>query len=191
MQFLREVCRPELALGFIKDPMSRCQLALESNNLAAAFAAASDLDDGDTWLRLGELSLLHGKLELAEQSYQRGRHYDKLIFLYVITGQREKLVKLGRIFKVRGEVSSLVEVGLVVRDGDTIADSLALAGHKELAVLARANIQPSVLSPAHYSQSTADWPESPQKFRGLKGSERREERYRDDLRDSLVNSCDT
>ena len=163
---------------------------MESNNLAVAFAAASDLDDGDTWLRLGELSLLHGKLELAEQSYQRGRLYHHLTFLYIITGQREKLVKLGRIFKVRGEASSLVEVGLVTRDGDVIADSLALAGYTDLAGLARTNIKSGVKYSSQFRPSTSNWPESPRDLGGVKESELRLERHREDVRESLVNICD-
>ena len=104
-------------------------LALESNHLEAAFVAAGEVNDEKTWLKVGELSLLNGNLEMAELSYQRGRHYERLMFLYLITGQREKLTKLGRIFKVRGEISSLVQVGLITRHGDTVADSLALAGY--------------------------------------------------------------
>ena len=104
-------------------------LALESNHLEAAFVAAGEVNDETTWLKVGELSLLNGNLEMAELSYQRGRHYERLMFLYLITGQRDKLTKLGRIFKVRGEISSLVQVGMVTRHGDTVADCLALAGH--------------------------------------------------------------
>ena len=129
LQFLREVGRPELALGFIKDPASRCLLALESNHLEAAFAAAGEVNDEETWLRVGQLSLLNGDLKVAEQSYQRGRLYERLMFLYLITGQRDKLDKLGRIFRVRGETSSLLQVGLITRAGDIVADTLALAGY--------------------------------------------------------------
>ena len=102
---------------------------MESNDLEAAFVAAGEVNEEATWLKVGELSLLNGNLEVAELSYQRGRHYEKLMFLYLITGQRDKLTKLARIFRVRGEISSLVQVGLITRDGDMMADSLALAGH--------------------------------------------------------------
>ena len=129
LQFLREVGRPELALGFIKDPLSRCLLALESNNLEAAFLAAGQVNEESIWLKVGELSLLNGDLAVAEQSYQRGRLYDKLMFLYLLTGQTDKLTKLGRIFRVRGDTSSQVQVGLITRDGDTLADTLDLAGY--------------------------------------------------------------
>ena len=96
--------------------------------MEAAFAAAGEVNEEATWLKVGELSLLNGNLEMAELSYQRGRHYERLMFLYLITGQRDKLTKLGRIFRVRGETSSVVQVGLITRDGDTVADILALAG---------------------------------------------------------------
>ena len=113
-----------------------------------------------------------------------------MTFLYIITGQREKLVKLGRIFKVRGEASSLVEVGLVTRDGDVIADSLALAGYTDLAGLARTNIKSGVKSFSQFRPSSSNWPESPRDLGGVKESELRLERHREDVRESLVNICD-
>ena len=116
-------------MGFIKDPQSRCLLALESNDLEAAFGAAEELNEEAAWLQVGELSLLHGDLKLAELSFQRGRLWERLSLLYLITGQRDKLAKLARIFKVRGETSSLVQVGLITRNGDIVADTLGLAGY--------------------------------------------------------------
>ena len=42
---------PELAIMFIKDPRTRFSLALEANDLNAAFDAAKSLDSADSWIR--------------------------------------------------------------------------------------------------------------------------------------------
>ena len=72
--------------------------------------------------------MLNGKLFVAEQCYQKCRRFDKLLFLYVLTGQRKKLVKLGRIFRVRGEWSQLVTVMMILGDSDGLMDSLVATG---------------------------------------------------------------
>merc|ERR1719369_1704770 len=49
LQFLRSAGRPDLALSFIGDPLSRFMLAVEANNLAAAMDAAMILDTSQAW----------------------------------------------------------------------------------------------------------------------------------------------
>ena len=51
LSFLRDVGMPELAIMFIKDPQTRFSLALEANDLNAAFDAAKTLDSADSWIR--------------------------------------------------------------------------------------------------------------------------------------------
>ena len=133
---------------------------------------------------MGELSLLHGDLKLAELSFQRGRLWERLRLLYLITGQRDKLAKLARIFKVRGETSNLVQVGLIIRDGDIVAETLALAGYDSLAQLARENVQPTDGGPG-FSPQQSNWPKLLKKS-GIQAREVRQERYRDDVRDTLL-----
>ena len=51
LSFLRDVGKPELAIMFIKDPQTRFGLALEANDLNAAYDAAKSLDFADSWIR--------------------------------------------------------------------------------------------------------------------------------------------
>jgi hypothetical protein len=45
------------------------------------------LDDKDCWEKLGEAALLQGNHQVVEMCYQRTKNFDKLSFLYLITGQ--------------------------------------------------------------------------------------------------------
>ena len=57
------------------------------------------------------------------------------MFLYTVTGQREKLAKLGRIFRVRGDWSQLVTVMMILGDRDGLADTLVAAGQNRSVTL--------------------------------------------------------
>ena len=59
--------------------------------------AARALDDKDCWEKLGEVALLQGNHQIVEMAYQRTKNFDKLSFLYLITGNLEKLKKMMKI----------------------------------------------------------------------------------------------
>jgi coatomer protein complex subunit alpha (xenin) len=63
------------------------------------------LDSPATWEQLGAHALLNGDLTLAETAYQRARAYSRLQLLYLLTGQLDKLRKLGRIFAMQKSFS--------------------------------------------------------------------------------------
>jgi len=69
--------------------------------LQIALEAAKALDDKNCWEKLGEVALLQGNHQIVEMCYQRTKNFDKLSFLYLITGNLEKLRKMMKI----GELS--------------------------------------------------------------------------------------
>ena len=71
-----------------RDPCLLLQIALE---------AARALDDPVCWERLGEAALLQGNHQIVEMAYQKTKNFDKLSFLYLITGNLEKLKKMMKI----------------------------------------------------------------------------------------------
>lgn len=62
-----------------------------------ALEAAKALDDKNCWEKLGEVALLQGNHQIVEMCYQRTKNFDKLSFLYLITGNLEKLRKMMKI----------------------------------------------------------------------------------------------
>jgi hypothetical protein len=51
--YLQQKGFPEVALHFVKDELTRFNLAIECGNTAVAVASAKEIDDKDCWHRLG------------------------------------------------------------------------------------------------------------------------------------------
>ena len=62
-----------------------------------ALAAAKALDNKQCWEALGEMALMRGNHQVVEMAYQRTKNFDKLSFLYLLTGNLEKLRKMMKI----------------------------------------------------------------------------------------------
>lgn len=88
---------PEVALHFVKDTRTRFSLAMDCGQLEVGVEAARALDDKACWERLGELALRQGNHQIVEMAYQRTKNFDKLNFLYLITGNLDKLQKMMKI----------------------------------------------------------------------------------------------
>ena len=195
LQFLREVGQPQLALGFIKDPQSRFSLALEANDLSSASEAASKLDCPEAWMKLGEQSLLNGNTELTEKCFHKAKRYDKLLFLYTITGEKEKLMKLGRIFRVRGEWSQACQVALLLGDTNSVSEIFASAGLNSLVdLLDKTSNRDIDTSPLRFAilNKCQNWVKvqgnSNNKIETIGQEEKIQEEYRDQLKTAL-NGC--
>ena len=114
--YLQQKGYPEVALHFVKDEKTRFGLALECSNIEAALEAAKSLDDKDCWEKLGEAALLQGNHQVVEMCYQRTKNFDKLSFLYLITGNLEKLKKMMKIAEIRKDTSGHFQNALYLGD---------------------------------------------------------------------------
>ena len=56
IHYLQQKGYPEVALHFVKDERTRFNLAVQCGNIEVALQSAQELDDKDTWYKLGELS---------------------------------------------------------------------------------------------------------------------------------------
>ena len=59
------------------------------------------LNDEKCWHRLGVEALRQGNHQVVEMAYQRTKNFERLSFLYLITGNTEKLRKMLRIAEMR------------------------------------------------------------------------------------------
>merc|ERR1719357_1901004 len=107
---------PEVALHFVKDEKTRFALALECGNLDVALESAKAMDDKPVWEKLGEMALKQGNHQVVEMCYQRTKSFDKLSFLYLITGNLEKLRKMMKIAEIRKDTSSHFQNSLYLGD---------------------------------------------------------------------------
>lgn len=106
ISYLQKKGYPEIALQFVQDPQTRFELALECGNLEVATEQARVLDRPTAWTRLGTEALAHGNHQTVEMSYQKQRNFDKLSFLYLTTGDQEKLSRMAKIAEHRGDFTS-------------------------------------------------------------------------------------
>lgn len=104
--YLQKKGYPEISLQFVQDPQTRFELALECGNLEVAIEMARQLDRPQLWSRLGAEALAHGNHQTVEMTYQRQRDFDKLSFLYLATGDQEKLSRMAKIAEHRGDFTS-------------------------------------------------------------------------------------
>ena len=55
---------------------------------------AYEIGDDECWHRLGMEALRQGNHQVVEMSYQRTKNFERLSFLYLLTGNIEKLRKM-------------------------------------------------------------------------------------------------
>ncbi|NXW77438.1 COPA protein, partial [Hirundo rustica] len=136
--YLQRKGYPEVALHFVKDEKTRFSLALECGNIEIALEAAKALDDKGCWETLGEAALLQGNHQVVEMCYQRTKNFDRLSFLYLITGNLEKLRKMMKIAEIRKDMSGHYQNALYLGDVAERVRILRNCGQKSLAFLTAA-----------------------------------------------------
>ena len=98
-----------------KLPKKGCLFILASTFYSQiALEAARALDDKDCWEKLGEAALLQGNHQIVEMAYQRTKNFDKLSFLYLITGNLEKLKKMMKIGNYYLTVMAVADLSMLM-----------------------------------------------------------------------------
>ncbi len=133
--FLQEKGYPEVALHFVKDQRMRFNLAIECGNIEVALESAQALDTRAMWHRLGVEALRQGNHQIVEYAYQKTKDYERLSFLYAITGNTEKLAKMGKIAGVRGDMASAFHNALYLGDAKERVRILREGGQPSLAYI--------------------------------------------------------
>lgn len=136
--YLQRKGYPEVALHFVKDERTRFGLALECGNVEVATEAARSLDDKACWEKLGEAALLQGNHQIVEMAYQRTKSFDRLSFLYLITGNLDKLRKMMKIAEIRKDISGQYQNALYLGDVNERVKILKNCGQTSLAYLTAA-----------------------------------------------------
>ena len=116
ISYLQKKGYPEIALQFVQDPQTRFELAIECGNLDVAVDMAKQLDRPKLWQRLANEALAHGNHQIVEMTYQKLRNFDKLSFLYLATGNQEKLQRMAKIAEHRGDMTSRFQNALYLGD---------------------------------------------------------------------------
>lgn len=136
--YLQDKGYPEVALHFVQNNKSKFKLALACGNIQVAMHVANELGD-DAWRQLGVEALRQGNHEVVEMSYQKTKEFERLSFLYLITGNTEKLRKMLKIAEIRGDIMSRFHNALYLGDAMERTKVLELTGQLSLAYLTAVN----------------------------------------------------
>ena len=134
ISYLQEKKYPEVALHFVHDVKVKFKLALACGNIQVAMNCAQELGD-EAWTQLGVEALRQGNHEVVEMAYQKTKEFEKLSFLYLITGNTEKLKKMQKISEMRGDVMSRFHNALLLGDVEERVKVLESTGQLALAHL--------------------------------------------------------
>lgn len=134
---------PEVALHFVRDPQTRFGLALACGNIEAAMECAFSLEQQngaegktkDVWGQLGSEALRQGNHQVVEMSYQRKKDFDRLSFLYMLTGDSEKLRKMLKISNMRNDIMGRYHNALLLGDAAERVSVLEASGNLPLAYI--------------------------------------------------------
>ena len=146
LAYLTEKGFPQIALYFVKNDKTRFDLALECGDIQVATQSAKAIDELKCWGKLGAAALQQGKHEVVELSYQRGKSFEKLSFLYLITGNVPYLSKMLKIAQMRNDVMSRFHNALYLGDVEERVRILEEVGQISLAY---------VLSSTHHLEATS------------------------------------
>ncbi|PQE07931.1 coatomer wd associated region protein [Rutstroemia sp. NJR-2017a WRK4] len=116
ISYLQKKGYPEIALQFVQDPQTRFELAIECGNLEVAVEMAKQLDRPKLWSRLTTEALAHGNHQIVESTYKKLRQFDKLSFLYLATGDKDKLSRMATIAEHRGDFTARFQNALYLGD---------------------------------------------------------------------------
>ncbi|OCH86856.1 coatomer subunit alpha-2 [Obba rivulosa] len=114
--YLQQKGFPEIALHFVQDKNTRFDLAIECGNLDVALETARAIDRPECWERLAQQALKQGNHKIVEKAYQQTKNFDRLSFLYLATGSRDKLSKMQKIADARGDPMSRFHNALYAGD---------------------------------------------------------------------------
>jgi coatomer protein complex subunit alpha (xenin) len=139
ISYLTKKGYPEVALHFVNDEKTRFKLAVSCGNLEVALSSAYELDDSKCWHQLGIEALRQGNVQVVEMAYQRTKNFERLSFLYLITGNRDKLKKMLKISELRNDIMARFHNALYLGDVAERVATLESAGQLGLALLTAAS----------------------------------------------------
>lgn len=143
--YLQKKGHAEIALHFVQDPSTRFDLAIECGNLDVALEMARAVEKQDVWARLATQALKQGShkvcisftlasslvvltsirayslnfsppSQIVEIAYQKTKNLDRLSFLYLATGNEDRLKMMQAIAGKRGDQMSRFHNSLYLGD---------------------------------------------------------------------------
>lgn len=125
----------KLAAEYVKDSKEAFDMALECKNMEAAFEFCEKLKRPDCWRRLAAQALGRGEFPLYEAALIQLKELEKLSYLYLLQGNRDKLGKMLAKSKKRADLPSRLNNAMMCGDVGEQVQVLSECGCKGLAYL--------------------------------------------------------
>lgn len=124
ISYLRDKGHAEIALQFVKDPVSRFELALECSDLQTALESANKIDDPVTWNHLANEALLMGDLQVAKEALKRAKNSSRGAFVSLLSGDLNGMLSFAQGSSVNASTMS----SILANDDKSAARLLAQNG---------------------------------------------------------------
>ncbi len=135
---LRKKNFPEVALHFVTDAKSKFRTALACSNIKVALQMAEDIPDEEIWAELAHEAMRQGNHQVVEMAFQHIKFFEGLSFLYLITGNTERLKMMLKIARHHGDTMSSFHNTLYLGDVAERVQVLELSGQLCLAYITAA-----------------------------------------------------
>jgi len=141
LRYLQTKGYPEIAMLFVSDQETKFQLAIECGEVEVAVETvmAMEKESGKgsktttkCWDDLAKYAMKIGNIQVAEIAYQKTKNFEKLGFLYLISGQITKLKKMQEIAAMTKDTCQEYRIAEYLGDFEAKAKLLATSGHKKL-----------------------------------------------------------
>ena len=133
--YLKKKGFAEVALHFVNDEKTKFDLAVESGNIDVAVKSAQALDQTLSWQQLAMEAVKHGKIDVVEGAYMKTESWEKLSFLYMLTGNQEKLQKMLNHAEKRGNMMRQFHNSLLAGDIEARVEVLIKARQSSMAYM--------------------------------------------------------
>jgi len=137
--YLQKKGYPEIALKFVKDEKTRFDLALQcstANNIDIALVSAVNINEKDSWTKLGQEALGQGNLKVVQRAYRQTLDFERLSHLYSVTGNIKNLSKMMEIAtQKRSDVNAQFQNALLLGDVPSRIRLLLNVGQIQLAYM--------------------------------------------------------
>ena len=139
ISFLVKHGYPGLALKFVDDARTRFPLALQAFNIEDALESATKINEKECWEQLAEVAMQVGHIKAAEQAYIVLKKPYKLAMLYLVTGQKNKMLEARDLARCLGDTSTEFIVSLLIKDFTECAQIIRRCGYPTLAYTCAVN----------------------------------------------------
>lgn len=144
MEFAVSQKRYDVATALATDPIQKFEFSLKSFDFDTASRVADELNDPEIYLKLSKSALENGRFELAEKAMKNGNDTDSLAFLYLISGESDKLKEISK-------KSNNLLYSLWSNDDDSFKNILSK-------VAPNIEVEPNNFSIEYGKKVLSDWP---------------------------------